>query len=458
MSRSTISLSLLALALIAAPLSAGPIEDRLAQAYGQLDPGGNGVLYDRVLPLSGIERFDGRHGAPTADAKVWRQIYDELRRASSDPAARPAVESVFESARPRHDAIPIALLFDRYQRIRPDALERGALVREGDRLALGHGAAFETRTAFAAAALRPSIWRESEARFVIDADAFFSNAGLMLSDLEVDLADGLGYRSAALGVPLTAHYTTVGSKTLHVRAKAGETVLEASTAVIVRALAAPLPNDTLHVTGTIPYLSGVASGDAYVYLAPGRSEILNPAIVVEGFDLDNTMNWDELYDLLNQENLIENLRADGYDAVVLNFTDATDYIQRNAFVLVELLEQLRATVGPQTSFALAGASMGALVSRYALSYMEGHALPHSVRSSVRSWPCAPPPPPRRTRPSSCACRTGCRRRIRCRRRWRTGAPRSRRPRTAPSSTRSIPRSSSARRSTTTTWRATASRT
>ena len=88
MSRSTISLSLLALALIAAPLSAGPIEDRLAQAYGQLNPGGNGVLYDRVLPLSGIERFDGRHGAPTADAKVWRQIYDELRRASSDPAAR----------------------------------------------------------------------------------------------------------------------------------------------------------------------------------------------------------------------------------------------------------------------------------------------------------------------------------------------------------------------------------
>jgi hypothetical protein len=61
-------------------------------------------------------------------------------------------------------------------------------------------------------------------------------------------------------------------------------------------------------------------------------------VVVEGFDLDNSMNWDELYALLNQQNLLEDLRADGYDAVVLNFSDATDYLQRNAFVLVDLLQ------------------------------------------------------------------------------------------------------------------------
>ena len=72
------------------------------------------------------------------------------------------------------------------------------------------------------------------------------------------------------------------------------------------------------------------------------------------------------------------------------------------------------------------------------------------RCSVR------PPRSRRTRPSISSSRTGCRRRIRCRRRWRNGAHRSRRPRTARSSSRSIRRSSSARRSTITTWRATAS--
>jgi hypothetical protein len=92
------------------------------------------------------------------------------------------------------------------------------------------------------------------------------------------------------------------------------------------------------------------------------------------------MNWDELYALLNEESLIETLRSDGYDAVVLNFTDATDYLQRNAFVLVDLLQQIQARVSPQVTVALAGASMGGLVSRYALAYMETNGMPHSVRT------------------------------------------------------------------------------
>ena len=151
--------SFLALGLLAGGAGAGPIEDRLARTYGGLDPGETGVLYDRVLPLSGIERFDGRVGAPPANPRLFRQIYDELRRASSDPEARPTPEALFERAQGRHDAIPIGLLFDRYQRIRKDALERGALVKVGESLAPGHGEAYETHTAFVAAALRSQTWR-----------------------------------------------------------------------------------------------------------------------------------------------------------------------------------------------------------------------------------------------------------------------------------------------------------
>jgi surfactin synthase thioesterase subunit len=75
--------------------------------------------------------------------------------------------------------------------------------------------------------------------------------------------------------------------------------------------------------------------------------------------------------------------------VVLNFTDATDYLQRNAFVLVNLLQQIQGIVGPQTTVALAGASMGGLVSRYALAYMETNGLPprcaRSSRSTCPTW-------------------------------------------------------------------------
>jgi hypothetical protein len=109
---------------------------------------------------------------------------------------------------------------------------------------------------------------------------------------------------------------------------------------------------------------------------------VNPVVVVEGFDLDNSLSWDGLYDLLNRENLVESLRADGYDLVVLDFADATDYIQRNAHVLVDLIGQVRATLAPGQTMAIVGASMGGLVGRWALAWMESQALAHDVRTFI----------------------------------------------------------------------------
>src|SRR5436190_18330947 len=80
---------------------AGPIEDRLHAALGSLDTRelATGVLYDRVLPFSGIERFTGGAGSAVASRSLWRQLYEELRRASADPSLRPAAETVVERAR-----------------------------------------------------------------------------------------------------------------------------------------------------------------------------------------------------------------------------------------------------------------------------------------------------------------------------------------------------------------------
>jgi len=146
------------------------------------------------------------------------------------------------------------------------------------------------------------------------------------------------------------------------------------------ALAAPAPNDTIAVTASVPYLGTAGQGRGYVYLAPGHAGITNPVLVVEGFDIDNTMGWNELYALLDQQNLIEDLRARGYDAVVLDFADATDYIQRNAFVFTELLTQVENQIAPDQTVAVVGASMGGLVARYGLAWLETQGVPHRVRT------------------------------------------------------------------------------
>jgi hypothetical protein len=150
----------------------------------------------------------------------------------------------------------------------------------------------------------------------------------------------------------------------------------------VEAQPIPNPHDTLFVTASIPYEDLHGSGYGYVYLADSLRGIRNPVIAVEGFDLDNSWDWDELYNHLNQEEMLETMRSSGYDLIILDFADATDYIQRNSFVLVELIQQVQSMIDPTLTIAVAGASMGGLCARYALAYMETHGLEHRVRNFI----------------------------------------------------------------------------
>jgi len=144
----------------------------------------------------------------------------------------------------------------------------------------------------------------------------------------------------------------------------------------------PAPHDTILVTASIPYEGRYGTGQGYVYLADSTAGLRNPVIAVEGFDLDNSWDWDELYGHLNTEGLLETLRGDGFDIVILDFTDATDYVQLNSFVLVELVEQVQSMISPERTVAVAGASMGGLCARYALAYMETHGIEHRVRNYI----------------------------------------------------------------------------
>jgi pimeloyl-ACP methyl ester carboxylesterase len=144
----------------------------------------------------------------------------------------------------------------------------------------------------------------------------------------------------------------------------------------------PEPDDTLGITATIPYQGGYASGSAYVYLGADHTSIENPVVIIEGFDIDNSMGWDYLYEAMNQQGMIESLSTRGFDGVVLDFTDATDYVQRNAFVAVELIEEINSIIPPEATIAVVGASMGGLVGRYALAYMESQAIDHNVRTFI----------------------------------------------------------------------------
>ncbi len=158
------------------------------------------------------------------------------------------------------------------------------------------------------------------------------------------------------------------------------------------------------ITATIAY-QGYEETQAYlgqaeyqIFMDNTDNVLDKPIILIDGFDPVDSRNIAEMYALLdyNGNNIADQLRAEGFDFVLLNFPTYTrisdqvvvngggDYIQRSAMVLVELINQINAQKVGTEELVVIGPSMGGLISRYALSYMEQNSLAHQTRLFV-SW-------------------------------------------------------------------------
>ncbi|MBN2170236.1 MAG: hypothetical protein JW819_02815 [Candidatus Krumholzibacteriota bacterium] len=379
------------LLVLAAWAAAAAPGDPLRRATAGLDPERvpGGILYDRVVPMAGLAELDGGPDAPPAGTARWRQALHELTLASLAPPTWPDAGAMRDEARAARAAgrVHVGVLDFRYGRIREDAVESGLLVWEGGRLVEGEGVAggepYRAARAFAAAAQPAATCQGEAVEFVLARRHYLTNDDAPVRLVEMDLADGAGWRAVRFDVPVGARFASAGDKLLRLRVtRADGSVRHARFPFVVRALRTPAPDETWALTAAIPYQSGYGTGDAFVYLADGHAALVDPVVVVEGFDIENTMGWEELYLLLNQEALLETLLAEGFDAVILDFTDSTDYIQRNAYLLVELIEQVQAAVSGDRDLLVIGASMGGLVARHALAYMESEGIDHRMRSFI----------------------------------------------------------------------------
>jgi triacylglycerol esterase/lipase EstA (alpha/beta hydrolase family) len=130
-----------------------------------------------------------------------------------------------------------------------------------------------------------------------------------------------------------------------------------------------------------------ATGEVFVYTTDPDGPIDWPVIITDGLDHNNYRGWNSnndptggrsLYELLNQSDLLEDGKNAGLDFFVLNFDQGAGYIQRNAFLLVKLIQHVN-SLNPQHEVVVVGPSMGGVVSRYALAYMEANNISHNTR-------------------------------------------------------------------------------
>lgn len=105
---------------------------------------------------------------------------------------------------------------------------------------------------------------------------------------------------------------------------------------------------------------------------------------IQGNSLYESMIYDPDNNPLtdNSVNFVQILEDKGYDVTLVNFQNGSDYIERSAMALVALLQRETAKLaqnGSAEKIVIMGPSMGGLVSRYALAYMEKNNLPHNTR-------------------------------------------------------------------------------
>ncbi|RLD62400.1 MAG: hypothetical protein DRJ05_00445 [Bacteroidetes bacterium] len=202
----------------------------------------------------------------------------------------------------------------------------------------------------------------------------------------MDFDDGNSYVSVfSIGDKereININYSTIGNKTIKTKVNFidGSTLGSYSNFSVLSLN--PGSYDTYFtVSGT--WGGSTATGTAYVLYGCGNNDQLRkPIIVSDGFDPSNERHFNEIYDLMNRESLIEKLIAEGFDVIILDYNNGAGYIQLNAQVLISTINNLNSQLtanGSNAQLIVVGPSMAGLISRYSLSYMEQNNLNHNTR-------------------------------------------------------------------------------
>lgn len=267
---------------------------------------------------------------------------------------------------------------------------------------------FETVNSFVASPLADSI-AGSVVTYKFSPSFTINKSPLAITSLQVDFNDGNGLRSVSLSSNVAVTYTIPGYKYLKFIAGFSNSA-SVTTYAFIKITEAPAQvsglicdqQDTFGIWSQLPFQGYDETsatngyGDVRIYYATNGAcdKILRkPIIVVDGFDPGDSRKATDLYnDYLNDPSKGEfasNLRSKGYDIVVLNFPQyqigsvvrdgGADYIERNARVLMALINNVNATKQGNEKLVIIGPSMGGLISRYALAYMEQNSMPHNTR-------------------------------------------------------------------------------
>lgn len=326
------------------------------------------------------------------------------------------LESIKEQTKQSYftKVIPLAILHSDFESIHDDALQNNAISKDTEGYLIRtnpDSEIFKIEHITIASPLRAST-KGLQTTFNLASSNVFNTTTQGIDAIVIDFDDSDGYRPINLNQNIVINYSEPGRKTLNIELTLdnGE-IINRSAIIDVKYSNADLHTlfnrvVTTFNSSTAPDLSdynsepnNVGTGEYEIIL--GADGVLNkPIILVDGFDPGDGRDITGLRELLNFDdggttsNLEDLVKAEGFDVVYLNFPIYTrasdgavidggvDYIERNAMLLIDLIETLNTDKVGTEQNVIIGPSMGGLISRYALNYMENEA---SMDHDTRLW-------------------------------------------------------------------------
>ncbi|MDR1345460.1 MAG: hypothetical protein LBK03_01990, partial [Bacteroidales bacterium] len=382
-----------------------------------------GILYDRVVPFARLQQF-GITNSDTSSYWHFIQAYSELQRAAVAPQKELPLTVDKLKAMAVEATIPIGIINFDYSSLDTDAYHTGRLYRSNG---LWHenssiqGNLFTVHHAVVAAPLR-QVLVGSTFDFMLAAGIVFSSQGAGISRVSIDFDNGNGLQVIGLDRKITVSYTSFGLKKMkfvitladgsEVTTYARFRVVETEASDHTRSTSAydcPRYVENQTVNAQIAF-QGYDESQAYCgraevryYFANSDRELRRPILIVDGFDPMDVRQferhkendvwvaggiWQRLdYKTSNgsTQNAGDKLICEGYDIVMVNMPPYTvsgksidggsDYIERNAFTVIEIINEINkrlAASGSSEQIVAVGPSMGGQITRYALRYMETH--------------------------------------------------------------------------------------
>lgn len=362
------------------------------------------ILYDQVFGLSKITT----QPKEVITNNYFNQVYHEVQRADFLNRL-----PVFEEIKIRKNQgiiqnyIPLAVLISDVEQIKDGVLEQNQIQQTASGQYFLNAEISEPFDKTEIRLMAPLLGKSKtqDITFLLENINIFNTSNKNAVGFYIDTHQGNGFEQIVPEVPFLSHFNTTGNHLLDFKIifedgsfviNTSEIYLMPGSSTLQRSGNAVQEIETIQATipfqgyGETTPIFGTAEYE--IFLDNVNGVLDKPIFLVDGFDPGDTRNTTLIYQMLNYSggNLADLVRDEGFDVVVVNFPQyshdgvnlidgGSDFIQRNAMSLVTLIEHINSQKVGDEQNVIIGPSMGGLISRYALRYMEQNNLEHETR-------------------------------------------------------------------------------